>query len=83
MDRTELAALLDQPDDRIDLGLAALLLARAEFPTLDPEEQMARLDALAREAAAYIDRHAGHPARIDALRTFLAETCGFRGNEED
>ena len=79
----ELARLLDQPDERVDLGFAALLLARTEYPSLDLKEQLARLDALAREGAPYVDRQPDAPSRVDAFRIFLAETCGFRGNEDD
>ena len=83
MEGEDLAALLAQPDDKIDLGRAALLLARTEYPDLDLAAELARLDALAAQAAPHVEPGPDMPGRLDGLRTFLAEVCGFRGNEED
>lgn len=45
----EFAALLAEPDDRLDLARAALLLATDEYPDLDVDGYLARLDELAAE----------------------------------
>ena len=83
MEGEDLAALLERPDDKIDLGRAAFLLARTEYPKLDLDAELARLDHLAAQAEPYMKSGTAAPARLDGLRCFLAEVCGFRGNEED
>ena len=44
----EFAELTERPDGRIDLARAALVIARWEYPALDVEAYLERLDALAR-----------------------------------
>ena len=82
-DKNLLARLLDQPEEQIDLGRAALLLARTEYPDLDLDAEVARLDALSAEAARSVLSHQDTGARVTACRHFLAEVCGFHGNEHD
>ena len=79
----ELARLFKLPDDRVDLGRAALLLARAEYPELDLPAEVARLDELARQAASFVPHELPAALRLEGLRAFLAEQCGFHGNEHD
>jgi len=81
--REDLARLLDQPDENIDLGRAALLLARVEYPDLELEIQVSRLDQLGAEAGSVVKSELGPAGLLAALRRFLAEVCGFRGNELD
>jgi regulator of sirC expression with transglutaminase-like and TPR domain len=77
-----LLRLLDQEEDRIDLGRAALLLAHLEYPELDVDAETGRLDVLAAEAESVVSIQP-EPGRLAALRFFLSETCGFKGNDED
>ncbi len=65
----------------IDLGGAALAVARIEYPDLVPEHSLTRLDELAaRSAAAKLgDRRRA----IERLRDFLFDEAGFRGNADD
>ena len=65
----------------IDLGGAALAVARIEYPDLVPEHSLARLDELAaRSAAAKLgDRRRA----LERLRDFLFDEAGFRGNADD
>ena len=62
------------PDEAVDLGLGALLIAQIEHPALDPFHELKRLDELA-----------GRAGRADAhrLRRFLFEEEGFAGNADD
>src|SRR5438309_3655504 len=69
--------LLQAPDDAIDLGRAALAVARIEHPQLDDRHELARLDALAARVGAA--RDAG--GTLDRLRRFLFQEEGFRGND--
>lgn len=79
----ELARLFKLPDDRVDLGRAALLLARAEYSELDLDVELARLDDLARQAGAFVAGRLTPGQRVDGLRAFLGGVCGFQGNEQD
>lgn len=65
----------------LDLGRAALTIARIEHPALSVERELGRLDALAaRSAAAEV---ADPQQALDRLRAFLFEDEGFRGNAEE
>jgi regulator of sirC expression with transglutaminase-like and TPR domain len=69
------------PEREIDLGLAALFIARVETPSLAPEPWLARLDDLA--ARAGIGGSGDAATALARLRRFLFEDEGFRGNAED
>ena len=71
------------PDDEIDLGRTALLIAATEYPLLDVEDDLAHLDSLAAAASNRLggDRDPLHAA--NALSEFLFDEIGFRGNDED
>ncbi len=73
---------VDRPEGGIDLGRAALLLARVEYPDLDPVAHVARLDRMAAEAPAGC-RDGDGRARLAGLRRYLFEDLGFAGNRED
>lgn len=71
------------PDDKIDLGHAALAIAHAEYPELDIASYVARLDHL---ASAVQDRAGSEadPCRIiAALNYTLFNVEDFCGNRED
>ena len=70
-----------RPEAQLDLGLAALLLARLEHPALDPAPSLARLDDLA--ARSGVDEAPGPREKLERLSAFLFEKEGFRGNAED
>jgi len=80
----ELGAFADAvraPEPEIDLGRAALLVARVEHPGLDPEPGLRRLDDLAERSGAGA---VADPLRaLHRLREFLFEEEGFRGNAAD
>lgn len=82
-DAIELKDLLDQPDEQVDLGRAALVLARIAYPDLDLDRELGRLDLLAKQAASSVRSQPDAVARVSALRSFLAGDCGFQGNEQD
>src|SRR5437870_6901290 len=76
----EFGDLLRRPDAEIDLGRAALAIARVEYPDLQAEPWLSRLDDLAARSGASTLR--GRRA-LDRLRAFLFEEEGFRGNGEE
>ena len=83
METTDLGRLLAQPEEKIDLGRGALILARTEYPDLNLDAEVARLDRLAAKAAPAVEAQADTVWRVSALRSFLAGEYGFHGNEQD
>ena len=78
----EFAAAVSRPDGQIDLTRTALIIAKSEYPTLDVEANLDRLDALARRART--SRAIGDPlGQLHRLRECLFEEEGFSGNSED
>lgn len=70
-------------DERIDLLRAALAFARIEYPQLDPEPYVQRVEELSRRAAALIG-DPGEPSEcIAALNQVLFQEEMFRGNTVD
>ncbi|WP_394823849.1 SirB1 family protein [Pendulispora albinea] len=72
-----------RPDDEIDLGLGAVLIARDVYPDLDIERTLGAFDELARPLQGLGLEHASPLAQAEHLRSHLHVTCGFNGNERD
>ena len=66
----------------MDLLEAALWVAAEEYPGLDVEREMRRVDVIGGEAARRVAGRSNPLARIDAVREFLFEELRFRGNVE-
>ena len=91
MKHTAPAALIDDlaalagpevSDENIDLTRAALIIARTEYPDLNVECYVSRIDKLAERVEALMTDL--HPARtIAALNRVLFDDLGMRGNRED
>ena len=78
----EFAELTGGVDSRVDLGRAALAIARWEYPGLHVDEYLERLDALARGVDG-ARRSADPVGRLHRLREYLFVDQGFAGNRED
>jgi regulator of sirC expression with transglutaminase-like and TPR domain len=81
--RREFERMVARPEEDLDLGRAALLVAGEEFPGLDVDAYLARLD---RFAEAVNDRTpSGLPPGERALQVgrYLFGELGFRGNSSD
>ena len=69
-----------------DLAAAALLVARIEYPRLDPALYLERLDRIGDEAFHFVAKDPGQDAplaaRIDAVNRYLFGELGFAGNRE-
>lgn len=84
--RHRFALLATKPDEQIDLGEAALLIASEEYPGLELHTYLGRLDQLA-------ERVRGRPAAVDsgdrlaeavgAVNAVLFGEVGLRGNQDD
>jgi regulator of sirC expression with transglutaminase-like and TPR domain len=78
----ELATLVSRPDGRLDLARAALTIARWEYPGLQVDAYLERLDGLARGVDG--SRRSTDPlGRLHRLREYLFVEQGFAGNRED
>ena len=80
--RERFAELARLPDARIELARAALWIAAEEYPALDVEGQLARLDALAALAEPRLREAASEAERALRLLRFLHDEQGFVGNQE-
>jgi regulator of sirC expression with transglutaminase-like and TPR domain len=69
------------PDRDIDLGLAALAIARVEHPDLAADKDLLRLDDLADRSRA--SAACAPEAALDRLVGFLFTEEGFRGNADE
>ena len=70
-------------DERIDLLRAALTIACTEYPDLDVEGYVGRVDELAAMAKARISDPGDPSETIAALNYVLFEEAGLRGNKDD
>jgi regulator of sirC expression with transglutaminase-like and TPR domain len=81
-----LAAATEEPG--IGVAEAALVIARLEYPQLDPAPYLARLDQMGAAARDAIARRAETTAKgstlaaIDAINNYLFNELGFAGNHE-
>lgn len=78
----QLADAADRPGP--DLAAPAFLIARLEYPHLDPEPYLDQLDAMGDAASERIAADPGHDAplgaRVDTLNRYLFTELGFAGN---
>ena len=69
-----------------DLAAPAFLVARIEYPRLDPAPYLDRLDQMGDAAFHFVAKDPGHDAplaaRIDAINRYLFGELGFAGNRE-
>lgn len=70
-------------DENIDLVRAALAIARTEYPSLDIEAYVSRVDELARLAKARISDPGDAARTIANLNHTLFREAGLRGNRDD
>ncbi len=70
-------------DEKIDLVRAALTIARTEYPDLDTESYVARVDELAHRVEARITEVGDAAETIAGLNYVLFQEAGLRGNRED
>lgn len=80
----QIADAADRPGP--DLAAPAFLVARIEYPRLDPGPYLDRLDRMGDAAARAVEADPGAdaplPARIDAVNRYLFTDQGFTGNRE-
>jgi regulator of sirC expression with transglutaminase-like and TPR domain len=73
---------VDRTEADIDLGKAALTIATSDYPDLDINAYLSRIDGLATAVAARLGAEADVYRSIAALNFVLFEQQAFRGNRE-
>lgn len=82
-DESPFARYLRTPEASLDLARAALLIASDEYPQLDVEAYLGRLDTIAAAVRAQLCRQPSTQEVLLALNRHLFEEQGFAGNVED
>ena len=84
MDAQELfAAQLERDEADIDLGRAALLFARVEYPDLDVDGYLCRFDAMAADLRPRVSPTEEPGRVVQTLAEYLFRELGFSPNEAD
>src|SRR5690606_13088851 len=76
-------ALAGQDDDSLPLLGTALLIARDEYPGLDPAQYDAQAQAHADELRPLVDGIELVPLKMQAINRHLFEELGYTGNHEE
>jgi regulator of sirC expression with transglutaminase-like and TPR domain len=71
------------PENRLDLGRAALLIASEEYPGLDILRYVAKLEVMAAAVRPAVTTTDDPTLKIEYLNAYLFEERGFRGNAEE
>jgi regulator of sirC expression with transglutaminase-like and TPR domain len=79
----EFRQAVDGGEDKIDLGRAALTLAAADYPDLEIDVYVARIDQLAAEAQARLGSESDVYRTLAVLNDVLFRQHGFRGNRDN
>lgn len=77
----EVRALLELPEDKIDLGRAALTFGKEIYPAIDIETYSRKIDAMATDARRFVQRHAPKSdpeSIIRALNTYYYKVWRVR-----
>jgi regulator of sirC expression with transglutaminase-like and TPR domain len=80
--RERFAAIVAVPNERLNLALAALLIAAEEYPQLSPEPYLHRLDLLTEHVKDRLSDETAAPVVLNEIGRVLFEEEGFRGNAE-
>ena len=79
--RARFSRAVSMPDELIDLGEAALLIADQEYPQLALEPYLRRLDVLAERANDRLSNETAPPVVLGELTRVLFQEEGLRGND--
>ncbi|NEQ45709.1 MAG: tetratricopeptide repeat protein [Leptolyngbya sp. SIOISBB] len=74
---------VQRPDEAINLALAALYIAQEEYPELDCQAYLQRLDQMADELRDRLPAEAYPLKIIRAINDYLFQAQGFVGNHQD
>lgn len=72
-----------QPEEEIDVAEGALVIAADEYPRLDVDRYLTRLDAMAEHARPHLPVDGNPRQAVDVLARYLFGELGFVGNREN
>ncbi len=78
-DTRAFAQAISVPEDQLDIGRAALLLARQAYPDLCVETYLVRLDQMAQVVRSRLTT----TSPLDGLNAYLFDELGFHGDTQD
>lgn len=78
--RTLFSQLIKDPEEDLQLDLAALYLAGEEYPEIDIPSNLAQLDSFAAEVSQLVSYEAAPADVARAIAAYLYEELGFHGN---
>jgi regulator of sirC expression with transglutaminase-like and TPR domain len=78
-----LRELMQQPEEKVSLAEAALLIAACEYPDLEHSRYIQRLDAMAATVAGRVPRNSDPFEIITEINRYLYQDEGFSGNSDD
>src|SRR5581483_73825 len=81
--REAFVAEMERVDASVDLGRVALLIAAEEYPELDVDGYLARIDAIADGVRPRLSGDEGPASVLAAINAHLYGALGFRGNREE
>lgn len=79
-DAERFADMVSGPDEYINLAEAALLIARGEYPYLETEQYLQRLDLLADQCRTRLGAERSSTEVMACLNDYLFREIGFRGD---
>jgi regulator of sirC expression with transglutaminase-like and TPR domain/S1-C subfamily serine protease len=79
----ELGRVLSEPEEKVDLIHAALLLARLDNEEVDVAAYRAEVERMAKKAAADLPKGATDEAKLKALDAYFFDQRGFHGSRGD
>ena len=77
------AEMVSRHEEDINLAEAALLYAKVEYPDLDIEKYLRRIDLIAEEINKNLSRGDDPNYLITEINRYLFSVAGFRGNRDD
>jgi regulator of sirC expression with transglutaminase-like and TPR domain len=75
--------MVSRKEEEIELDKASLLFAKEEYPDLDIEKYLIKLDLMAKEIKGRVGHSVDHRSMIGEINRYLFAERGFRGNEND
>ena len=75
--------MVSRREEEIELAKAALLFAKEEYPDLDIDVYLRKLDLMAEEIKSRVGHNTSPYFLITEINNYLFKEEGFRGNEDD
>ncbi len=75
--------MVSRKDEEVELAKAALIFAKEEYPDLDIDGYLSKLDQMAREINVRAGHNAAPHSMISEMNRYLFVKEGFRGNQDD